>query len=153
MTSWRAGVGYRTGVTPNNDFIVSSNAPARITSEHVEGAVPPAEYNTLPVPGSYAGALVIESNIIPKGWATVRTRCRTASSPARSAIPVIGSTLSPSVVVRAGRADRPLTAPCSRRSSSPAQAGSAFPVSVMNVSQRCEFVPTICLFVERVNEA
>lgn len=71
MTSWRAGIEYRSGVKPTNDFIVSSNAPARITSEHVEGAVPPAEYNTLPVTGSYAGALVIESYFIPKGWATV----------------------------------------------------------------------------------
>ncbi|WP_006247734.1 hypothetical protein [Mycolicibacterium tusciae] len=62
ITSWRAGKEYRTGgPLPKWDFVVSSNAPARITHEHVEGATPPPDYNGLPVLGSYGSALVIES--------------------------------------------------------------------------------------------
>ena len=64
MTSWRAGVTVNT-VTPKYDFIVSSSAPAFITTAHVEGAKPPADYNGLPVLGSYGGALVISSYFIP----------------------------------------------------------------------------------------
>lgn len=71
ITTWRAGVEYAAGKKPKFDFVVSSNAPARITSEHVEGAVPPAEYNNLPVTGSYGSALLIESYFIPQGWCTL----------------------------------------------------------------------------------
>lgn len=72
MTSWRAGVEYRTGAPkPNYDFIVTSNAPAFLTSERIQGETPPPEYGGLPVLGSYGGALVIQSYFVPKGWATV----------------------------------------------------------------------------------
>jgi hypothetical protein len=72
MTSWRAGVQYRAGAPlPNYDFIVTSAAPAFLTSERVQGETPPPEYGGLPVLGSYAGALVIQSYFVPKGWATV----------------------------------------------------------------------------------
>ena len=59
ITSWRAGVEYVAGKVPKFDFIPSGNAPARITDERVEGAVPPADYNGLPVTGSYGRALLI----------------------------------------------------------------------------------------------
>lgn len=71
LTSWRAGVTYDTSKTPAHDFIPSSNAPARITSERIEGAAPPPDYNGLEVTGSYGKALVIESYFIPKGWCTI----------------------------------------------------------------------------------
>lgn len=71
LTSWRAGVAYDTGKVPAFDFIPSSNAPARITTERVEGAVPPSDYNGLDVTGSYGKALVVESYFIPKGWCAI----------------------------------------------------------------------------------
>lgn len=72
ITSWRAGVEYRTsGPKPAYDFIVSSNAPAFITNEHVEGEKPPPEYNGEKVTGSYAGALLLESYFIPQGYVVV----------------------------------------------------------------------------------
>ncbi|MFA4083452.1 hypothetical protein ONA92_17285 [Mycobacteroides salmoniphilum] len=72
VTAWRAGVEYRSGaVKPNFDFIVSSTAPAFLTAEHVQGTPPPPDYAGIPVLGSYAGALVIQSYFIPKGWAAV----------------------------------------------------------------------------------
>lgn len=72
MTSWRAGVEYRTGgPLPKFDFIVSPNAPAYLSAEEVHGEKPPADYNGVPVLGSYAGALVIQSYLVPKGWATI----------------------------------------------------------------------------------
>jgi hypothetical protein len=71
LTSWRAGVTFDTNKTPKYDFIPSSNAPARLTSERVEGAAPPPDYNGLEVTGSYGKALVIESYFIPAGWAAI----------------------------------------------------------------------------------
>lgn len=72
ITSWRAGVQYRTGgPLPKFDFIVSSNAPARLTSERVEGAAPPPDYAGQPVVGSYGGALLIESYFIPAGYIVI----------------------------------------------------------------------------------
>ncbi|VBA47112.1 hypothetical protein [Mycobacterium attenuatum] len=71
LTTWRAGVEYDTGKTPAFDFIPSSNAPARITTERVEGAVPPPEYQGLDVTGSYGKALIVESYFIPKGWCAI----------------------------------------------------------------------------------
>ncbi|MGU3502593.1 hypothetical protein [Mycobacterium sp. C31M] len=49
----------------------SSNAPARITHEHVEGATPPPEYAGQPVVGSYGGALLVESSFIPQGFVII----------------------------------------------------------------------------------
>lgn len=72
ITSWRAGVEYRTGgPLPAHDFIPSSNAPAYISAESVHGATPPADYNGMPVNGSYAKALIIESYFVPAGYAVV----------------------------------------------------------------------------------
>lgn len=67
MTAWRAGTAVG-GATPKHDFIVSSSAPAFLTAEHVEGTKPPAEYNGLPVVGSYGKAFVVESHFVPKGY-------------------------------------------------------------------------------------
>jgi hypothetical protein len=72
ITSWRAGKEYRTGgPLPKWDFVVSSNAPARITHEHVEGAAPPPDYAGQPVLGSYGGALLVESYFVPAGYVII----------------------------------------------------------------------------------
>ncbi len=71
ITSWRAGIAYAAGKIPKFDFIVSSNAPAYLSNETVHGATPPAEYNGLPVTGSYGSALLVESYFIPQGYAAI----------------------------------------------------------------------------------
>jgi hypothetical protein len=72
ITSWRAGVEYRTsGPKPKFDFIVSSNAPARLTNEHVERCHPAARLRRMPVTGSYASALLIESYFVPSGYVVI----------------------------------------------------------------------------------
>lgn len=72
ITSWRAGVEYRSGgPLPKFDFIVSSNEPARLTNQHVEGAAPPPDYAGQPVIGSYGKALLIESHFIPSGYVII----------------------------------------------------------------------------------
>jgi hypothetical protein len=71
ITSWRAGVEYATGQFPKWDFIVSSNAPARLVTTHVEGTAPPPEYNGQRVTGSYGGALLVESYFVPAGYVVI----------------------------------------------------------------------------------
>ena len=72
MTAWRAGVEYRTGgPLPKWDFIPSALMPAWISDETIHGPVPNAEFNGLQVWGSYAGALLIQSNFVPKGYVAV----------------------------------------------------------------------------------
>lgn len=68
MTTWRAGVAYDTGKIPKFDFITGPNAPAYLSSETLHGPTPPADYNGLPVTGSYGSALLIESYLIPAGY-------------------------------------------------------------------------------------
>lgn len=71
MTAWRAGVEYRSGQTPKWDFIPSALMPAWISDETIHGPIPNAEYNGLQVWGSYGGALLIQSNYIPRYYAAV----------------------------------------------------------------------------------
>ncbi len=72
MTSWRAGVEYRTGgPLPKHDFIPSALMPAWISAEQVHGPIPAADYNGLQVWGSYASALLIQSAFVPKGYVAV----------------------------------------------------------------------------------
>ena len=72
MTAWRAGIEHRTGgPLPKYDFIPSALMPAWISQETVHGPVPTSNYNGLQVWGSYAGALLIQSNFVPKGWVAV----------------------------------------------------------------------------------
>ena len=72
MTAWRAGVEYRTGgPLPKWDFIPSALMPAWISDETIHGPVPNADFNGLQVWGSYAGALLIQSNFVPKGYVAV----------------------------------------------------------------------------------
>ena len=72
MTAWRAGVEYRTGgPLPRWDFIPSALMPAWISDEQVHGPVPNADFNGLQVWGTYAGALLIQSNFVPKGYVAV----------------------------------------------------------------------------------
>ncbi|MCV7215015.1 hypothetical protein H7J51_06930 [Mycobacterium crocinum] len=71
MSSWRAGVEVRTNVKAKWDFIPSALMPAWISDETIHGPVPNSEYNGLQVWGSYAGALVIQSNYVPRGYVAV----------------------------------------------------------------------------------
>jgi hypothetical protein len=71
MTFWRAGVEYATGKKPKWDFIPSQAAPAYFTTEHLVGAIPPADFNGLRVLGSYGDAWLIESHYIPGGYVIV----------------------------------------------------------------------------------
>ena len=72
MTAWRAGVEYRTGgPLPKWDFIPSALMPAWISDETIHGPVPNADFNGLQVWGSYAGALLIQCNFVPKGYVAV----------------------------------------------------------------------------------
>lgn len=72
MTAWRAGVEYRTGgPLPLYDFIPSALMPAWISAEQIHGPIPAADYNGLQVHGSYAGALLIQSPFVPKGYVAV----------------------------------------------------------------------------------
>ncbi len=71
MTFWRAGVEYAAGKTPKWDFIPSQAAPAYFTTEHLVGAIPPADFNGLQVQGSYGDAWLIESHYVPAGYVIV----------------------------------------------------------------------------------
>lgn len=50
------------------DFIPSAGAPAYLTDLVIQGAVPPAEFERLPVLGSIGPALVIEDALVPAGY-------------------------------------------------------------------------------------
>jgi hypothetical protein len=71
MTSWRAGVDYGGATTPKWDFIPSTLMPAFFTTEHLVGALPPADFNGLQVMGSYGDAWLIESHYMPAGYVIV----------------------------------------------------------------------------------
>lgn len=72
MTAWRAGVSYREGgPLPKHDFIPSALMPAWISDETIHGPVPKAEIFGLQCWGSYGGALLIQSNYVPKGYVAV----------------------------------------------------------------------------------
>ena len=71
MTFWRAGVDYGGATTPKWDFIPSTLMPAFFTTEHLVGALPPADFNGLQVLGSYGDAWLIESHYMPAGYVIV----------------------------------------------------------------------------------
>ncbi|MFF8323304.1 hypothetical protein ACH49M_03270 [Rhodococcus qingshengii] len=78
VRSWRAGEESRAkygaelaGPIAKWDFIPSLGAPAYLQPDNVVGAVAPAEFNRLPVLGSYGELLVIQSEFIPAGYFTV----------------------------------------------------------------------------------
>jgi hypothetical protein len=71
ISSWRAGVEYRTGQVPQHDFIPSALMPAYISNEFIHGPTPASDYQGLHVWGSYANALVIQTNFIPANYAVV----------------------------------------------------------------------------------
>ncbi|OBK18591.1 hypothetical protein A5636_20290 [Mycobacterium asiaticum] len=71
MTFWRAGVDYGGASTPKWDFVPSQAAPAYFSTEHLVGAVPPADFNGLQVLGSYGDAWLIESHYVPAGYVIV----------------------------------------------------------------------------------
>ena len=72
ITSWRAGVTNANTKKARYDFIVSSSAPAFLSSENVVGAVPVDDIDGLPVLGSYGPiSYVVQSNAIPAGFLAV----------------------------------------------------------------------------------
>ena len=71
MTFWRAGVEYATGKTPKWDFVPSAAQRAYFTTEHLVGAIPPADFNGLQVLGSGGDAWLIQSHYVPTGYVIV----------------------------------------------------------------------------------
>ena len=71
MTVWRAGVDYGGATKPKWDFIPSAALPAYFTTEHLVGAIPPADFAGLQVQGSYGDAWLIESHYVPAGYVIV----------------------------------------------------------------------------------
>jgi hypothetical protein len=71
MTFWRAGIEYSAGKIPKFDFVPSQAAPAYFTTEHLVGAIPPADLEGLKVLGSYGDAWLIESYYVPSGYVIV----------------------------------------------------------------------------------
>ena len=64
--------GFRAGVgSPASpwDFIPSVDAPPYLTNLVVVGDTPPAEFNKLPIFGSFGDALLSESYLVPDGYA------------------------------------------------------------------------------------
>lgn len=60
--------GLRIGDTSPYDFIPSPGAPAYLSTEHLVGEQPPAQFMGMPVIGSYGNALVVESYYVPAGY-------------------------------------------------------------------------------------
>ena len=71
MTYWRAGIDYGGATTPRWDFIPSTLLPAFFTTEHLIGALPPADFNGLQVLGSYGDSWLIESHYMSAGYVIV----------------------------------------------------------------------------------
>jgi hypothetical protein len=71
IATFRAGEPGADGVEAHFDYVPSAAAPARLVLEQVVGDQAPAEFNGLPVLGSYGDALVIQSHFIPKGYVSV----------------------------------------------------------------------------------
>lgn len=60
--------GYRVSTGATYDFIPSTDAPAFITSETIEGDRPPGSFNGLRVIGAYGDAWVVSDRQIPIGY-------------------------------------------------------------------------------------
>lgn len=73
IASWRAGMESRpsSGILASYDFIPSVSAPPYLTQDTIVGQPAPADYQGLPVSGSYGPAFLIESNWIPSGYVIV----------------------------------------------------------------------------------
>lgn len=71
ISTFRAGAPGADGVEAHFDFIPSVAAPARLVTEQIVGGQAPAQWNGLPVLGSYGDALVIESRFIPAGYVAI----------------------------------------------------------------------------------
>jgi hypothetical protein len=71
VSSWRAGEVNQNTKKAKYDFIPSSNVPPFLTSETVVGAIPPPDFAGVPVLGSYGGAPLLQSNVIPQGYVAI----------------------------------------------------------------------------------
>jgi len=71
IASWRAGVVSANTKVAKYDFIPSSNVPPFLTDQTVVGAIPPPDFAGVPVLGSYGGALLLQSNVIPQGYLAI----------------------------------------------------------------------------------
>lgn len=72
ISTFRAGRESRPGGPVSKfDFVASSVAPAFWTAEHVVGAAPPAAVSGIPCVGSFGGALVLPTTVMPIGWVAV----------------------------------------------------------------------------------
>jgi hypothetical protein len=59
------------GPIASHDYIPSISAPPFLREENIVGEPAPADFQGLPVLGSYGPAFLIESNFIPSGYVTV----------------------------------------------------------------------------------
>ena len=72
MTAWRAGVEYRTGgPLPIGTSSRAPLCPRGSATKPSTARYPNSKFNGLQVWGSYAGALLIQSNFVPKGYVAV----------------------------------------------------------------------------------
>lgn len=71
IQSWRAGVVNANSQKASFDFVYSSLAIPFLTTEHIVGEIPPAEFGGLEVQGSYGGAFLVQTDYVPQGWFAV----------------------------------------------------------------------------------
>jgi hypothetical protein len=72
IQSWRAGAPSRpSGPDAKWSFIPSSAAPPYLTTETLVGTRAPADYQGLPVAGSYGPAWLVQSEFVPSGYVAV----------------------------------------------------------------------------------
>lgn len=73
IAGWRAGFESRpsSNILASYDFVPSVSAPPYLTQDTIVGDPAPAEYNGLPVTGSYGPAFLVESNFCPSGYVAV----------------------------------------------------------------------------------
>lgn len=71
VMSWKKGQESATDVTAKYDALPSVNAPAFEISGQIIGQQAPADFNGVPVTGSYGPAFVVESHFIPNNYFAV----------------------------------------------------------------------------------
>lgn len=78
MLEWRRGVESRpreaaetSAPTAKYDFVLSAGAPAYLSDETVIGKIPPAQFLSQDVVGSYGPAMVVVNHLIPNGYIAV----------------------------------------------------------------------------------
>ena len=72
VMSWRAGEASRpNGPISPHDFVPSKNAPVYLTEKNIVGELAPADFNGIPVLGSYGETWLCRTPILPPGYVVV----------------------------------------------------------------------------------